>query len=285
MTDRPSPPAGPGGPADNASRGRPSGKLLIVAVVLAMVVVVLYNLQVAKYRKAQTGQMVELLRLTTSLRAGQAIKPEDVEKVPMPAQYAGGLANCITGERADYDYAVSSTVNQPVRKGQWLLYEFTTPVQGSSPSNRIRSKWVGQTVTIDPQKSPGELLSIGDRVNVLAVMAVGSKPLSASRVIENVRVIAIAGRSFDEGQADPRRRPGGSREYRRITVEVPLDVSLQLANVLSHAQGTPWVEVCNPADAGSSGGEARINPELRNLAAVAAGGGASPRAVPPNEEP
>jgi len=249
--------------------GASSKKLLIVAVVLAALVVVLYNYQVSRYRSAQTGRMVRLLQVNADKKAGDRLTRDDLDVAEMPAEFERGLKNCIAADQIDY--AVSSTLNQPVRKGQWLLYEYTTIAEEASPSNRIQSRWVAHTVTIDPQRSPGEVLNVGDRVNILAMLAVNGKPLQAYRVIENVKVVAVGGRSYESPDSSDRRRAGSgaAREYRGITVELPPDASLQLANVLSHAQGNCWLEVRNPRDSAEGEGAAQVNRDLRNLTAAA----------------
>lgn len=245
----------------------PSRKLIAVAIVLAVLVVVLYNYQVSKYRNAQAGKTVKLLRFNKDMQAGDRITAEALDTVEMPASFQRGLANCITADKLDY--AVASTLNRPVRKGQWLLYEYTTNTERDNPSNRIHPDWVTQTITIDPQKSPGEVLSIGDRVNILAMLAVNGKPLRAYRVIQNVKVIAIGGRSYAAANTGSRRRSSGQpREYRKITIEVPPTVSLQLANILSHARAAPWIEVRNPSDLALGESVGQIDRELRTLSAA-----------------
>jgi len=264
--------------ADETTNGPPitgvsNKKLLIVAVVLAAVVVVLYNVQVSRYRDAQAGEMVELLRVAVDMRAGDRITADDLQVVKMNVSFARGLANCLTADRMDY--AVSSTLNRDVPKGQWLLYEYTTSPEQQSPSRRIQPRWVTHTISVDPQKTPGEILNVGDRVNILAMLAVAGKSVRAYRIIENLKVVAVGGRSYQQPGRVTRRRTGGSssaaRQYRKITVEVPPDVSLQLANVLSHVRGSAWVEVRNPADSAAASGPPSVHRELRSLTAAVAG--------------
>jgi len=260
--------------AEETAEGSPTPgvsnkKLLAVAIVLAAVVVVLYNVQISRYRKAQAGETVELLRVATDMRVGDRITRDDLEVVKMNVAFARGLANCLTADRIDY--AIGSTLNRDVRKGQWLLYEYTISPTQDNPSRRIQPRWVTHTISVDPQKTPGEILNVGDRVNILGMLAVGGKPLQAYRIIENLKVIAVGGRSFQQQASVGRRRRGSSsaaRQYRKITVEVPPDVSLQLANVLSHVRGSLWVEVRNPADSATGTGRPAVHRDLRNLTAA-----------------
>ena len=248
------------------SPGIANKKLLAVALALAALVVVFYNVQISRVREAGKGDTKKLLRVRRPMQRGEEIGRKDIEVVEVELEYAKGFGNYLTEE--NLDYAVTSTLNEPVSKGQWLLWRHTTTTERNNPSNRIRPGMVTHTFAIDPRQSPGEILRVGDRVNVLGMLAVNSKPLQTYRIIADLKVVEIGGRSFpDETNSARRSRSEGMRQFQKITVEVSPEVSLQLANVLTHVQGKLWVEVKNPSDTRSRKNQ-EIHQDLRGLSAA-----------------
>ncbi len=219
-------------------------KLLITALVLAAVVVLLYNFHMRSVRKASRGETVQLLRFVRDMRADERIERKDLEVVELELEYAKGLGNYLTRDKLSY--AVSSTLNQPIRKGRWLLFDHTIVKEESNPSARIKLRMVKYSFPIDSEQSPVEMLREGDRVNVLGMFTVGRNPLQAYRVIENVKVMEVPSK-------------------RKVTLEVTPEVAKQLANIRTHARGSLWVEVRNPTE---GGGKAEIHSELRKLTAA-----------------
>ncbi len=242
-----------------------SKQLLLVAIILAAIVAVIYNVRITQIQSASKGETVELIRVVRDMQAGEKIRPKDVETVEVSAEFVKGLDNYMKAD--EMDTALTSTLYQPVLKGRWLKYEHTVSTARPNPSQRIRPGMVTYTLAIDPRQGPGEILSVGDRVSVLGMLVVGDKPLQAYRIIEDLKVIEIGGVTFSDRLARPgKRQKTGQRQYRKITVEVTADVSLQLANVLSHVRGNVWLEVRNPT-AGSRIKKPQINSKLRDLTA------------------
>ncbi len=255
-------------PEDNQGNSPVANKkLLLTGIVLAVIVVVLYNVQVARIRATSRGKTVELLRLARDMQPGQKIRSKDLEAVEVPQQFLEGLDNYIKAE--NIDYAITSTLQQPVIKGRWLMYEHTVNPEKSNPSARISPNMVTYTLTIDPRRSPGEILRVGDRVSILGMLQVNNKPLQAYRIIEDLKVIEIGGMSFRDTPLTVSKRSSkqAMRQFAKITVEVNKDISLQLANILSHLSGSAWLEVRNPT-AGSRFKTPKVDPELRNLAGI-----------------
>ncbi len=242
-----------------------SKQLLVVALVLAAIVAVIYNVRIAQIRSESKGETVELIRVVRDMQAGEKIRAKDVETVEVSAEFVKGLDNYMKSD--EMDTALTSTLYQPVLKGRWLKYEHTVSSTRTNPSQKIRPGMVTYTLAIDPRQGPGEILSVGDRVSVLAMLTAGSKPLQAYRIIEDVKVIEIGGVTFSDQRARPgKRQKTGQRQYRKITIEVSPDVSLQLANVLSHVRGNVWLEVRNPT-AGTRIKKPQVNSQLRDLTA------------------
>jgi Flp pilus assembly protein CpaB len=248
-------------------------KLLAVACVLALVVVAVYNFRIQQVKEAGKGKAIELVRLTHDLDAGDKIAAQDMELVPVEKSAAAALGNVI--DKDNMNFAIGMPVNQRVVKGQWLQWGQITQQEAAQPSRKISPGMVAVTLSVDPRLSPGDVLRVGDRVNVLGVMALGSQPAKAYRIIDDVRVLAVGGRGARENLSRTSVETP-QQSYRSVLIEVSPEVSLQLSNVLSHVRGSVWVEVLNP-DTGTSPLAGQINPELRRIEAAVQAGEAAPQ--------
>ncbi len=246
-------------------------KLLVIAIVLALVVVVVYNLHVTSIRKSAVGEMVDLLVLTRDMQAGEQISAKDIKKIPMGQQVVKRLASYVTAD--EYNYVIGGAlVNQPVVKEQILMAYHITP--GALEGHKFSPGKVQVALKLDPTLALGQILRVGNFVNVLATLSVDGGPPEAKRIIEGVRVVAIGGVGRQEIAAHRRSsssKTEGMRSFRSITIEVDKDQSLKLANVISHARnGQVWLELRGRPEASEVTG--KVNEDLDLLAKEAAKG-------------
>ncbi|MGC9453604.1 MAG: hypothetical protein ACP5HU_01955 [Phycisphaerae bacterium] len=232
--------------------------LLVIAAVIALLVVVIYNVHVASLKQSARGQQLSLVRTKVDLEPGDRIERADLEVVTTRAENAEAFGNVLTEQ--DIHFALRSSVNRELPAGRWLMWEHLLASGAPRPSEKIEQGKVSCVVEID--YSPGDLLAVGDRVNILGVFSVNGRPPQTYRVIESVPVVAIEGRTA----------PGTRMtSYDQVQVIVDRDVSPRLRNLLTHSQGGVWLEVLNPeAPIGDNAGQ--INPELSSLATRAASG-------------
>ncbi len=235
--------------------------LLLVSLGLGLIVVVIYNVHIYNVRREGRGKTVELLRVTRDIDPGEKLKEEDVEIRVLPKQYEGSLGNVL--HRDDLEGYLGDSVNRRIQKGDFLLYDHMTGTDVSKPSSQIRLGNVAITVPLDSKVVPGDILRTNDQVNILAM--IGEKgALKTYRILRGVRVLAIGGEGIDPGRVMKSNRVVKRlRTYRSITIELPEEVSIQLANVLTHVSGGCWVEL---RPIGERKEVARINLELRKLA-------------------
>ncbi|MBL7133383.1 MAG: hypothetical protein ISS78_04740 [Phycisphaerae bacterium] len=249
-----------------------SKRLLVVALVLAGIVVVIYNVHITQVRKAGRGKMIDLLQFRRDIDPGETVTKKDIRIVEVDRINYGSLGNVVT--KKDFDLVVGSVLNQSGRKNEFVKYGHVTADEGGGPARKLGEGMVAVSLEIDPRNALGDILRVYDRVNILARLSVNRQRLKTYRVIRAVRVMAVGGRG-EHGSgttAGTRIRMGRMpRSYRSITVEIPEKISLQLANVLSHRAGSIWIELCRSGrtvDAGAG----QINPELKSLAEHASPG-------------
>jgi Flp pilus assembly protein CpaB len=239
--------------------------LLLIALGLGVVVVVVYNVHIHRVRMEGRGRTLRLLKLTRDLEVGERIKEGDVEIGTVPKQFEGSLGNVVDESREEF--VVGKSMYGPARKGQWLLWSHLTGKEAAR-ENPLTPGFVAHTVPLNSAKIPGDMLRPNDKVNVMGLISAGGVPRTY-RIIEDVRVMAVGGKALDPGRAPSRSsRAAGSRIYRSVTIEVKPDVSLELANVLTHVDGDCWLELRSKTER-KIPNAGQIDPALKNLAGKA----------------
>lgn len=249
--------------ADEKSSGIQNKWLLIIALVLGALVVLVYNAHIRAIRSEKEGQYRDIVEMTKDLKADGKITRRHIAKIRIPAGDEKAFRKVIPWKQRDWLLAGGGRrVNQAVKKGEYLLWDHVMGGSGASPAGTLGEGMVAIPLEFDASQSLGDMLSVGDRVNLKGVFSVRGGPLNTYRMIEAVRVLNVGGRGASEGSGRGR---GGMKSYRKITIEVSEDVSLQLSNLFSHMQGEVQLELRSasnrlPINAGE------INPALANLA-------------------
>lgn len=255
--------------------------MLIVAVALGVVAVLLYNWQVGRIRAENRGTQVLLLRFDHEMKAGDRIEAaKDFSTQDVPERLADGLGDVAKiAHRDEMSKFNGFALNKKVLKGQFLLDSHITNEARESPSMRISSPtMVAKAVPL--REVPGNLLSPGDRVNLVARIPARDGSVDSERIIEDVRVLAVGG---SVGRLDTGMPAGAGDEgptmYRAITIEVTPQASLELDRILAHIAGGVSVEVLSPLAARNEAKAGVVNRSLLDrLKTVpsAPGRGASP---------
>lgn len=223
--------------------------MLIVAVVLGLLVVLIYNWQIQRVRAESRGEMVKLLRFVRDKKPGDEIDAaKDLIVQEVSKKLAAGLGDVAIVERGEtpkkYD---RFPVNQRVLKGRFLLNSYLTYEASRSPSVRISDDdHIAMAVPL--REAPGDILRPGDRVNLVALVSLDGQPAKPERIIEDVKVLAVGGKSLRETPFSDSSyaREQGITTYRTITIEVSPEASLQLETILTSTSGGVRVEVLSP---------------------------------------
>jgi len=263
--------------------------LLIAAIILAVLVVVLYNWQVSRVRREGRGETFQLAVLRRNIAPGEKMEFDDfrIETIVISkeerkgGQFKKSLGDVIILRRGGTDRekladVLGVTVNQTVRRGQYLRWHQITGHPSGRPSYAIPKGMVAFTLPLEPRMAPGTVLSVGDRITVWGMLALREKakvlPLDSYPIMEKVPVLAIGGVANRDmsGTRGASYRREGRRTYRSVTIAVPPDMAGQLINVLSHVRGGITLVVCSPEDRPENQ-KPRIHPKLRELKAWDAG--------------
>lgn len=243
--------------------------LLLIAVVLGVIVVIIYNAHIRAVRRELVGEKISLVKVTRDFKRGEKLTVRHVEREQIPSSSEKAFGNVLQWK--DLDILRSSggrLLNQPINKGQLLLWDHLLDFQRTRPSNTLREGMVAIPIEFDADQSLGDILTVGDTVNLKGVFSVGGQSPRTYRIISAVRVLNVGGQGAVEQTGKRALRRGGMKSYRKMTIEVDEGVSLQLSNLLSHMLGKIQLEL-RRRDARIPPGAGRINEALGYLATQA----------------
>lgn len=241
--------------------------LLVIAAVLGLLVVVIFNVHINQVRNAAKGEPVRLVRFARDIEVGERVTRKDLEVVEVDQKLAAPLGNIVTEDQLN---VADGVMSQSALKGNWFMWSFVLQDNRSLPSRRISTGKRAMTLDIDPTRAPGDILRPGDRVDVLGLLVVNNEA-KTYRIIEGLKVLGIGGRGLRESTLERSKtavNDEGQRTYRSLTVEIEPEISPQLADVLSRVVGSIWVEVRNPDESPKSEW-GRVDSRLQKLTGVA----------------
>ncbi|MCD4825256.1 MAG: hypothetical protein K8S55_11690 [Phycisphaerae bacterium] len=223
------------------SRGIQNMWLLLIAVVLGILVVVIYNAHITAIRAEREGQYIKVLKVVRDLRPGERITAhhlgeEDMRRDIKTENYRKFVPV------ADRNRIVTQgkPVNQRVNKGALLEWDHITRTGKTSPSAKIGDNMVACDIQTD--SNLGDLLSPDDTVNLLAVFPDEKGGSKTYRFLEGVRILNINGKGAAEYTGKSKNRQTKSR-IRDISIELTRKESLKLANLLTHIQSDIEIEL------------------------------------------
>ena len=242
--------------------------LLLIAIALGVVVVIVYNVQIHRIREGMRGTTMRLLKFRRDMRIGDDIKRTDVEVHEIEAQRPGEFGNVMPSK--ELEYLITQSLRKSARKGEFVMWGHVLASGGEKASGDIKRGMIAKTVPIDSATSPGTILSVGDRINLIGIFRVNKGKPKAYRILTDVRVHRIGGMgpAKDSTSAKPSRASKGMRSFKSVTLELTPAVSLQIENLQTHVLGEFTLEVRNLEDR-SPPGAGQVHPELETLASEA----------------
>lgn len=254
------------------AKGVQNKAVLIIAVVLAVIMVAIYNFHVAFLKKTLQPEKVKLLKTNRDLKPGDRITAKDVVTVEVEKASLDAIGSVIT----DMAFVTGNPVNQAVDKDRFLLWAYFTSARANPIEKILSPNMVAYALPVDPKYTLGSLLQPGAFVNIIGLLPDG-KGLQMMRIIEGVKVVSVGGKTGDT--MNDRTSGAVTGAYRNVVIEVSPKVSLQLANVMSRVQGEIRLELANTGSVENKAAELR--PEVMKWAGAAE----APVQVAPITEP
>jgi Flp pilus assembly protein CpaB len=225
-----------------------STKLVIIALVLAVVAVVANSLYIRNIRNQVAQDSFEAYVLTRSVLPGDRLRTNDVRSITLPKSFQTSLTELGAMDKTGLDIRMNST-DQPIRRsasaGEILRYIHFEIPEGKDIDTKIP---VGKRLVSLPVNSrtlPGALRE-GMFVDIEAPFQTGGALPQVMPVMENVKIIAIGSRSVYDDNDATRSRAVGS--YYSITIEVDPADATRLSMVQRLAAGDFEIQVRNPGD-------------------------------------
>lgn len=242
--------------------------LLLIAIALGVVVVIVYNVQIHRIREGMRGTTMRLLKFRGDMRVGDNIKRSDVEVHEIEVQKPGEFGSVMPAK--ELEYLTTQFLRKRARKGEFVMWAHVLASGGEKASSDITIPMIAKTVPIDSATSPGTILSVGDRINLIGIFRVNKGKPRAYRILTDVRVHRIGGMgpAKDNTSAKPSRASKGMRSFKSVTLELTPAVSLQIENLRTHVLGEFTIEVRHP-DERAPASAGLVHTELETLASEA----------------
>ncbi|WP_432797005.1 Flp pilus assembly protein CpaB [Poriferisphaera sp. WC338] len=227
-----------------------STKLVIVAVVLALVVTLLNFLYIQAERKKVSEQTVTVYRFKRPMKAGDTVSPDDLRASPLPKSYQSSFSEAYVDETGKDDVLMTADgrrLVRPVRENEVL----SSSVFTDQAYDRIDQKIaVGKRLIALPvnHKTLPAVLRPGMYVDIEAPFARRNRGVSVLPVMEYVRVLAVGKKSILDEKAETSGKLSRLGSYSTISIEVTPEQATQFSRIQRIATGAFELHLRPPSD-------------------------------------
>lgn len=229
------------------SRQPENTKLVIVAVVLAVMAVILTNLYITQIRNQNRLASFPIYILQVHMSPGDRIRKRDIREVLVPdtptfREAFDQQIGAIDKTALDIRISQKEPLRREVQAGEILLFRhFTSPEFSAIDQNITRGKRL-KVLSINSKTVPGAL-RVGMYVDLEAAFQTqyGVQVLS---VMERVKVIALGTTTSYEAAT----RRGSQARFSSITIEVTPDQATQMNLIERTMIGDFDLTIRNPGD-------------------------------------
>ena len=218
----------------------------------------------AGMRRVAREPVIRVLKWKVSRKTGDLVTKEDIESVTMPVMTFKHVAGILKDDAVNQGLVIGSHLSRNVKRGDFIRH---SDILENRPgvSRRIRrGDYRAFPLEVDASRIES-LLRVDDRIDIIGLVSVSSKPARAYTLIENLRVLGVGGRSESpEDRLRHARRgrvAGNLRVYRTLTVEVHKRTAERLAELLPRVRGKIWVVLRHPKEPPGTN-DGKINREL-----------------------
>lgn len=248
--------------AENNPAGLQPGnpKLVIVAVVLALLAVVLVNVYISMVRAADQPGSFTVFRLNVSVKPGETLQQRDVTAVKVDKRFANAFKTAVKANPQGEPFQLGQTFHRAASMNDVLTYDLFEPRSSERLDLTIDPGQRGVALPVNSQKLPGDIQP-GMYVDITAPFHNKSGQMTVLPVIERVKVLLVGSQSALNQQNS--QDPANTSNYSTITVEVTPKQALELSEIQHMASGEFEINLRNPGDESTPGiPGGGINPEL-----------------------
>ena len=211
-------------------------------------------------------ETVTAFRYGRNIRADKVVQEEDLVRIEIPRIVAEHVGRLLEREEMEI-LAIGRKINRNVNEDELAMVTHFASYDIPGPEDNMSSDKVQVAIPVDPERTSGMSLRVGNYVNLLGLLPTKSGSYKTYRIIERLRVVAIDGQTdrrdyFDD---DSNTTKPAVRAFKTIAVEMQrehTDVSLQWSNLSTHLAGSAFIEICPTRSVRKKGGDGMIAPEL-----------------------
>ncbi len=226
-------------------------KLLVASLILAGFAAAMFYLYDSAQKAKLRGDVVQILQWKRDLASGEEISEADIAVINTNTS-AMNVKDILRKKNKPL-VTGGKYVSRPVRRGDPVYYKDILGGTTGTPADDISKGMRGFTLRVDPNYTPGDMLRVGGRVDVLGMVRLKGKPAKTFTLVQNLRVLAVGGKGQKPEESFGRKRgrgyDPGMRVYRSVTVEVSPTLAEQLIDLMPRIMGKVCLTVRNPADA------------------------------------
>jgi len=245
------------------SKATPTGnhnKLVIIAVIVAVIAVILQMVYIEAVRSQATPDTFRVYRLAVSYEAGDTLRERDLEENIVPEQFKDVFLGAITSE--DLQNYVGEELQQSARQNEVLTFDLFEQSIESKLVNQISPGMRLIALPVDNKRLRG-VLRPGTSVDLIATFSQRAGLPRVLPVMENVKVMAVGQRSLIEEQENTGRQ---STNFTHIHIQVT-PLQWRALSILEKLSIGPFeVAMRNPGDLSQGMIQAgEINPILLDM--------------------
>lgn len=239
QSNRPAPGSsgGPGnpGPATNNTR------LVIIALVLAVVAVILMNLYV-ELVKAQTIESdITVYRFKASYNVGEDFREQMVEPVKLPERYADSFRSFL--DERQMRTRIGEVFTRPTRQNEFLTAGVFESFGGEGLDRETDVGKRTKAIRVNPRTLPN--IAPGMYIDIEAPFNVSGYGLRVVPVMERVKVMSVGRRTIIDQRNDTGRASSG---FTTVDIELDPEDATLMAAIQLIAAGDFEIHIRNPAD-------------------------------------
>jgi Flp pilus assembly protein CpaB len=222
---------------DQVQSGFRNTRLLVIAVLLGVLFVVLFNIQSCREEALRQGNQKGFVLVQADLTPGQVLTADNVKRVNIPGDVGGQLK----GLREWNEIVLDQTrVTVFVAKNSLLRLADTGPAEAEEDElvRQMKMGWDTVSLPVDSQHVASGWVHRGSRVDLFGAVRMPGSPTETQLIIESLEVMGADGRVDIDSK----------RGFRSLDVQVPRDLAPKLLEVKRRVIGPMSVGVRRPDD-------------------------------------
>jgi hypothetical protein len=224
-------PASPSSPAPPPARE--STKLIIVAVILALVAVVLVNIYIQAIKSGTQEDTFNIFRLQVAKQPGDVLVAEDVQRRPIPESLRDSFRGAVSENAEGEPLRIGDKFTRAAEPNDLLTQSLFETADNDATRRLIKQGFRGVALPVVADRLP-DPLKAEMRVDILAPVSTGGLRREIMVVMENVRVVSVGDVNIEDLNVTDTRRRGDN--FSTLTVEVRPNEAILLTEISQQVQ-------------------------------------------------